>query len=287
MDKEYFISICIPAYNQTEFLQKTLESLVIQSYKNFEVVITDDSTTEEVKHLVEKYTGRLQINYHKNPISLGSPANWNKALDLAKGDLIKFIHHDDWLSSESSLGEFADVFRTNPSIHFAFCDSEILNIGKNKTSFNVPSASFLNDLNLDPRILFNDNRIGSPTATMFRRNELRFDENVKYVVDLEFYIRYLQLYPGFKYISKALIVNTSNHPGQVTAASHNKKTQVGEYCYLYNKVYPGKIPGSHLSLFFIRLFRSYKIKKLSEVAEFVKIPQPSWYFKILVALSQI
>ncbi|MGZ4098295.1 MAG: glycosyltransferase, partial [Bacteroidia bacterium] len=271
MEKNYFVSVCIPAYNQTEFLRKTFDSLVKQSYKTFEVVLTDDSTTSDVRLLTEKFKDRLQINYYKNPVSLGSPANWNKAIDLAKGELIKFIHHDDWLASETSLEEFVKVFQDKPGLQFAFCDSEILNVGESKKIFNIPPNSFLESLKRDPRVLFNDNRIGSPTATMFRKNELRFDEKVKYVVDLEFYMRYLQLNSSFEYIHKALIVNTSNHPGQVTAISHNKKTQIGEYCYLYNKVYKGKIPGRELSLFFVRLFRSYTIKTLKEVKEFGEV----------------
>jgi len=284
--ESFLISVCIPTYNQTEFLMKTLESLVIQTYKNFEVIITDDSSTQDVSLLVEEYKSKLNIQYHRNAVSLGSPRNWNKAMDLAKGDLIKFIHHDDWLSSATSLEEFVEVFR-NKEVHFAFCDSEIFDVGKNTRGRSTPPAGFIRQLKDDPKILFNNNWIGSPTATMFRKSRLRFDENVKYVVDLEFYIRLLQEHPLFKYIPKPLIVNTANHAGQVTASSHNKQTQVGEYCYLYNKVSRGKIPGKELSLFFIRLFRSYKIKNIKEVEEIGNVPEPKWYFKVLILLGRI
>ncbi|MCE3228432.1 MAG: glycosyl transferase family 2 [Bacteroidetes bacterium] len=175
------ISICIPTYNQVDFLRRAMESLCVQTYKNFEVIISDDSTTNDVEKLVREYEQKLNIHFHKNPVSLGSPKNWNKALDLAKGDLIKIIHHDDWLSSPTSLEEFEKVFR-DKKCDFAFCDSEILNVREDTISYNVPSPDFLKELESDPGILFTENRIGSPTAVMFRKTELRFEfSNSSYV----------------------------------------------------------------------------------------------------------
>jgi glycosyltransferase involved in cell wall biosynthesis len=286
MTASFLVSICIPTFNQTIFLKKTLESISIQTYKNFEVVISDDSTNEDVRLLVEEYDKKFKINYFKNPTSLGSPANWNKALDRAKGDLIKFMHHDDWFSGAGSLQEFVNVFE-DPGIAFAFCRSEILNVAENTISYNIPPARFLKALKKNPKILFSDNRVGAPTAVMYKKSMERFDEKIKYVVDLEFYIRFL-MKNNFIYIDKALIVNTSHHAGQVTAASMNKETQVGEYTYLYNKIFRGRIPGFRRSLFFIRLFRGYGIAKISEIKEFTgSVPEPAWYFKILIKLANL
>jgi len=280
------VSVCIPAYNQTVFLKKTLDSLRSQTFKDFEVVITDDSSTNEVQLLVEKYRNDLSINYHKNPKSLGSPTNWNKSLDLAKGGLIKIIHHDDWLAWPESLQKFVDVFK-NEKVSFAFCTTEILNVKDNTVSYNRPEKEFLENLKKDPRFLFNYNKIGSPTATMFRKTNLRFDEKVKYLVDVDFYIRMLSTGAGFVYIDEPLIVNTSNNTEQVTAASLNKETQVGEYSYLYNKVYKNAIPNSALSRFFIDLFRRYKVKSLAEIESWGgTAPEPKWYFKWLVFKSR-
>lgn len=283
----YLVSVCIPCYNQTEFLKKTLDSLCIQSYKNFEVVITDDSSSTNVKELVHSYADKFTINYFKNPVALGSPANWNKALDLAKGELIKIIHHDDWLANEDSLKEFVNVFENDKTIDFVFCASEIHNIKEGTVSYNSPAEDFIQAIKKDPKVLYNDNRIGAPTATMFKATTERFDVNMKYLVDLDFYIRMLQKSKGMVYIPCPLIVNTSHHLGQVTAASMNKETQVGENCYLYNKLYKGKIPGKKLSLYFIRLFKFYKIKTLGEIKQFSVLPEPVWYFRCLIILSKI
>jgi glycosyltransferase involved in cell wall biosynthesis len=280
------ISICIPAYNQTEFLKKTLDSIAVQTFKNFEVIISDDSVNDEVRKLTENYGDKFKLIYHKNPSPLGSPANWNKALDLSSGDLIKFMHHDDWFKSLDSLEKFARPFENKETL-FAFCVSEILNMTENKVSFNRPPQEFIDKIKEDPKKLFNDNRIGSPSAVMFKRSNLRFDEKVKYVVDVDFYIQYLK--PGnFAFIDQPLIVNTSNHPGQVTTASLNRETQVAEYAYLYDKVFGNQIPSRNISGFFISIFKKYSVKSLKEVEELsgVKL-KPEWYFKLLLLRSRI
>jgi glycosyltransferase involved in cell wall biosynthesis len=280
------ISICIPAYNQTEFLKKTLDSIVTQTFRNFEVVISDDSTNEEVRKLTEDYKDKFKLIYHKNQSPLGSPANWNKSLELSNGDLIKFLHHDDWFKSADSLREFSLPFE-NKKISFAFCVSEILNVAENTVSFNRPSPDFTSKIREDPKKLFNDNRIGSPSAVMFRKSSLRFDEKVKYVVDVDFYIRYLRE-GNLAFIDQPLIVNTSNHPGQVTTASVNRETQVGEYAYLYHKVFGNHIPSRSISAFFISIFKRYSVKSLREVEGLsgVKL-KPEWYFKLLLLRSRI
>jgi glycosyltransferase involved in cell wall biosynthesis len=280
------ISICIPAYNQTEFLRKTLDSIAAQTYKSFEVIISDDSINEDVKNLAEAYKEKFRLIYHKNLSPLGSPANWNKALDLSNGELIKFMHHDDWFKSPDSLHEFFRPFKEK-QIFFAFCVSEILDVAENKISFNRPPQEFIDKIKQDPKKLFNDNRIGSPSAVMFKRSALRFDEKVKYVVDVDFYIQCLES-GSFTFIDQPLIVNTSNHPGQVTTASMNRETQVGEYAYLYSKVFGNSIPPGNISDFFISIFKKYSVKSLNEVEELSGVRlKPEWYFKLLLLRSRL
>ncbi len=288
MTERALVSICIPTYNQTVFLTKTLNAIVKQSYKNFEVIVTDDSTNDDVKNLVEKYQREFKIIYVRNTPSLGSPANWNKALDLAQGDLIKMMHHDDWFEREEALEVFVQSFEKNKEVSFVFCISKILNVEQNTFSYNTPGDCFISDLVKNPFILFNKNKVGSPTATMFKKTALRFDEQIKYVVDVDFYIAFLKQHKGFHFIKEALIVNTSYHQGQVTASSFNANIQIGEYAYLYNKLFGNKIPNYELSKFFFFLFRQYPITQLKSILEFNRpILEPKWYFALLLNLSKI
>ena len=91
MEQEIIVSICIPAYKRADFLERCLDSILQQSFQQYEIVITDDSPTDELKSLSGKDE---RIVYVKNEQPLGSPANWNKAISLARGKYIKIMHHD-------------------------------------------------------------------------------------------------------------------------------------------------------------------------------------------------
>lgn len=281
------ISICIPTYNQTDLLRKTFESIAIQSFKNFEVVVTDDSDETGVKELAGEYADKFKLVYCHNKSSLGSPANWNLGLNLASGKYIKMMHHDDWFASADSLAVFADAAVKEPDAVLFFCESQVLNHADNSTSYNKPAKNLIAQLQRDPAVLFNHNFIGAPSAVMFRNDGQRFDEHLKYLVDVEFYIRLLRKTLRFVYISKPLIVNTSNNPDQVTASSMNRETQLGEYSYLYNVVYRGKLPSLSLSRFFIYLFKHYRLHSLSEITGFgFSPPKPEWYFRLLLLFAK-
>ena len=285
------VSVCIPAYNQTGFLKKTLQSLLDQRYQDFEIVVSDDSSNNQVENLVHEMlagSGR-SYRYHKNSQALGSPANWNKAVSLASGEWIKILHHDDWLSHADSLQEFVNAADVHPESDFIFCASSILNVQNNSYSQNAPDAAFLAKLSEDPRLLFNNNRIGAPSATLVRASAMQsFDQHLKYLVDVDFYLRVLGKNKSVVYLPEALIVNTSHHEAQVTAASINKLTQVGEYCYLYNKVFKGATPNKAYRRFFKDLFAWYQLKSFDELtAAGYPLPQPGRIFNWLLWRAKI
>lgn len=280
------VSICIPTYNQDEFLRKTLLTTREQSFQDFEIIVSDDSTNDRVQNLVKEFENLLPIRYFRQTQPLGSAANWNFCMDAAKGQWIKFMHHDDWWKHSDSLKKMLEG-ATNNSAHFIFCGSEILNVKTGLISSNQPNPTFLKELKKDPKCLFTANLIGAPTATLFKKNDLRFDKKLKYTVDIDFYIRYLLSDGHLTYVPELLIVNTSEHEDQVTTHSLNKETQVGEYAYLYNKLFKGKIPTTQIRDLFRSLFRKYKIRSQSEIIELISEPlYPRAFFSFLMLISR-
>src|SRR5882724_7428907 len=120
MPDQILISICIPAYKGIEYLQRLLDSIAMQTFRNFELVITDDSPDDTVKELCKQYQNQFPLNYHRNPVPLGTPANWNEAISKAVGEWIKLMHDDDWFYDKNSLAYFADAISNNPSSSFVF-----------------------------------------------------------------------------------------------------------------------------------------------------------------------
>ena len=107
------ISICIPAYKHVDFLERLLDSVASQTFRDFEVVITDDSPDESVHNLVESFEGKIEIHYYKNQTPLGTPENWNEAIRKAHGTWIKLMHNDDWFAREDAL----EIFHKNAQTH--------------------------------------------------------------------------------------------------------------------------------------------------------------------------
>ncbi len=109
MSSQPFISICIPAYKRTQYLQRLLRSIAEQTFNNFEVIVSDDSNDDSVKKLIAQFENQFSLKYWQNQTSLGTPANWNAAIQKAAGEWIKLMHDDDWFATPSALQQFADA----------------------------------------------------------------------------------------------------------------------------------------------------------------------------------
>lgn len=197
------ISICIPAYKRPENLDRLLQSISVQKFKNFEIIITDDSLDDSLKKTIQKYN-YLPITYYENAEPLGTPANWNFAIEKAKGEWIKLLHDDDWLSSEDALLQFAEATRKGNKFIFSGYANVILSENTIRI-VNFPTSK-QHILIKEPMILLPKNIIGPPSVTMLHRSvALRYDERLKWRVDIDFYIQVIKQQKSFTYIDKPLI----------------------------------------------------------------------------------
>ena len=275
------LSLCIPTYNQTNFLRKTLESIIQQKFQAFEIIITDDSDTDDVRHLIESFSFDIKIQYLKNSERLDSPENWNYAMSLAQGDYIKILHHDDWLAHENALEQFVDLLDQNPQADFAFGRTIVWTNGQ--TRVHPVSSEELDYLSKDPLYLIQRNCIGAPSATIFRNRPdlIQFDPKIQWLVDLDFYIRLLQINPKFVFQETPLIytANQANH--QVTAKFLlNKEDELNEYFYLFEKYQLSDKLNEDYLIVFRRLFLKYDILDIKEL-EFIKSDIPEKLLKSL------
>lgn len=212
------ISICIPSYKRPENIQRLLESIAVQTFKDYEIIITDDSPDESVKHMVDKFL-HLPITYFKNQKALGTPANWNYAISLAKGEWIKLMHDDDWFRSKDSLRKF--VNKTNEQKNFIFSGFVTIFESNKEQESRFPFL-WKQRIVRHPVSLLAQNVIGTPSVTLVRRelNEF-YDERMKWRVDIDYYIRLLKKEKAFALVNEPL-VNVGMSAGQVTSYSINR-----------------------------------------------------------------
>lgn len=237
------VSILIPAYNQPELLRRTLDSVFNQSYENYEVIVTDDTPDNDlIKQVIQNYNGKVKYFHNKYP--LGSPENWNSAITKAKGEYIKFIHHDDYLTDYDSLKKFVVLLDENPNSDFGFSATEIRGIDRSFVRFNRPTNDQVNQIEVNPFYIYPENIIGAPSATIYRKKVSKFfDKRLKWVVDIDFYLQILYENNHLSYTDQALICTTTGGEHQITAeCAHNSQVEFFEWSYLYHKIlknYPG------------------------------------------------
>tara|TARA_S200000501_G_scaffold371375_1_gene414330 strand:+ start:3497 stop:4267 length:771 start_codon:yes stop_codon:yes gene_type:complete len=100
--KEDLVSIITPTYNSNKFLRETLDCIIAQTYKNWELIITDDGSTDNTILILEEYSKKdNRIKFYTSKSNLGSGLARNNSIKLAKGRFIAFIDSDDiWLPNK-------------------------------------------------------------------------------------------------------------------------------------------------------------------------------------------
>ena len=269
------VSICIPTYNQIEYLERCLKSLLIQDYLDYEVIISDDSTTDAVKKYIDSLEFKGSILYFHNSPSLGSPKNWNNAVSKANGEFIKILHHDDFFTETYSLKTYVELLENNPEVDFAFSSTLVWSINENKKHIHKCSTKNFQRLTLEPEFLFFNNVIGAPSATIYRNNKKHvFDINFKWLVDVDFYIENLRVNKKIMYCIKPLICTINGGVGQVTQAVINDKfIQTKEHVLLLQKVISAKSLYKSFIIYFDELFITQKINSINELRTYCEIPE--------------
>lgn len=106
------ISICIPNYNYEKYIGEAIDSVLSQTYQNFEIIIFDNASTDNSLNIINSYTDR-RIKLHINPSNINLYENINRAMSYATGDLICVLHSDDFYH-ENFLEEIVKAYRKYP-----------------------------------------------------------------------------------------------------------------------------------------------------------------------------
>ena len=107
-EKEILISIVVPAYNVENYIKECIDSILYQSYKNIEVIVVNDGSTDGTLDILKEYTDeRLSVYTQKN---LGGPAARNYGLEHSSGEYICFFDSDD-VMCEDILQLYVDILK--------------------------------------------------------------------------------------------------------------------------------------------------------------------------------
>lgn len=90
------VSIGVPVYNGESYLEEALDSLLNQTYQDFEILISDNASTDRTQEICESYVAKdSRIRYERQKTNRGAAANYNRTFKMAQGELFKWAAHDD------------------------------------------------------------------------------------------------------------------------------------------------------------------------------------------------
>jgi glycosyltransferase involved in cell wall biosynthesis len=225
------LSIAIPAYNYhgkgTQFLDDLLRTIEIQTFKDFEVIISDHSTDDELLPKVKEFEDRFEINYIKNTSKIGnSPANLNNALSHCKGEIIKPMFQDDFFYDDEALEKIYYNLASDNQKTWILC-------GTNHTRDNGNSFFWELFPRFNDNLLDGVNTISSPSVIAFKNIvDISFDEELVYLMDLDFYYNMRDKYGEPIYYDDILVSNRI-HPESISSRIENKEElikQESNYC---------------------------------------------------------
>lgn len=121
MENEKLISIIVPVYNVQEYITKCIESLINQTYKNIEIILVDDGSTDNSGNICDEYKKKDKrvIVVHKLNGGVGSARN--KGLDSVRGEYIAFVDPDDYVDEKMIERMYTNINKENADISIISC----------------------------------------------------------------------------------------------------------------------------------------------------------------------
>lgn len=135
------VSIIMPSYNTGKFITESIESVIHQTYRNWELIIVDDCSTDDTDDVVKPYLADSRVNYLKNEKNSGAAVSRNRALREAKGRWIAFLDSDD-LWTPRKLEKQID-FMEKSNYSFSYTNYNEIDEGSNYNGVAVTGPSHI------------------------------------------------------------------------------------------------------------------------------------------------
>lgn len=217
------ISIVTPSYNQGQFIEETILSILDQNYPNLEYIIIDGGSTDKSVDIIKKYEDRL--TFWVSEKDQGQTHAINKGFRIATGEVLNWINSDDLLESDA-LQTLSSEVTKNPSADVYFGDYRAIN-GQSQTVYSRKSAPYSH------KALFFGRQLSSQPAVFFRRKLLEnmgyLDEKKQFCMDTEFWIRIANKGARFHQIKSPLAVTRVHAEAKTTKLQqvlHNEHKEI-------------------------------------------------------------
>jgi len=192
------VTVGIPTYRGAAHIGETIESVLAQTFTDFELVIVDDLSPDETAQVVARYRDP-RLRYIRNERNVGVEENWNRCLRLARGRMFKLLPHDDLIAPDC-LAREVEVLQADRAerLALAFCARRVIDARSRALLTRsyphgggvIPARSAVQSC-----IRRGSNLLGEPGGVLFRTALARrvggFDASLPIVTDLDYWFRLL------------------------------------------------------------------------------------------------
>ena len=213
------VSVIVPNYNHAKYLKQRIDSILNQTYQDFELIILDDCSTDDSRTIINEYVSRVQnISSHYNSSNSGSAfKQWDHGVKKSKGEFIWIAESDDF-AEPGFLEKALVILNKNKNIGLVYCNSKVIDEQKESEYLTsdlkkkLHKSKWSNDyinigLNEMSEYLYIRNTINNVSGVLFRKSkyvEAGFaDLSMKYCGDWFLYIR-MMLISDIAYLSSPL-----------------------------------------------------------------------------------
>lgn len=223
MGSQPLVSICIPSYNGAQFIVDTIESVLHQSFEDFEIIVLDDASTDDTVAIIQRFKDR-RVRLVRNPVNLGMGANWNRVLSLGLGKYVKLLCEDDVLSPDCLERQVAVLeSHRHHNVALAICNRDVIDChGKVvlKASKRLQPGRIGGRQLVKKCLCCGSNVIGEPAVGLFRRELLKSgnvcDPSNPYVSDLSLWAEVLR--HGDAFVDPEVLASFRVSSGAATAS---------------------------------------------------------------------
>lgn len=182
------VSIIVPNYNHAKFLAQRIESILSQSYQDFEIILLDDCSTDNSREIIEQYRTNPKITHivYNEKNSGNTFRQWKKGFDLAIGDYIWIAESDDF-ATPNFLETIMHYFFNSPSIVLAYtnsklvdCSNKILKLDLDYWESSKKGADIISAKSFIKKKMLYRNNIYNASAVVFKRDVLQ-NINMEYI----------------------------------------------------------------------------------------------------------
>lgn len=262
------VSIIIPCYNQGQYLPEALQSILEQTYQNWECIIVNDGSTDNTEQVAQEWLekdARFKYAYKEN---VGLSSARNTGLDFAKGDFIQFLDSDDFLAPEKLILS-VESFQENYTIDVVITDYNIFNsrdLQNNRPFYEISNIHFnfetiVNNWDIDFTIPIH--------CALFKRSSignLRFNENLKAKEDWLFWIQFFKKSSNVTFIHQQLVSYRKHDNSMTQSAKYMQESQS-----LILVLIKEELSSEEYEIFLLKRLKFYKERYFENALKYSKL----------------